>query len=191
MLARAYRSTLAERRSTLDGRPMMRRRVFPAALTIAAAVLVTGCVTSRPGIPTPETAEVLPADARALRYGATGPEVLDNPQLRDALRRLFGPDWTPGPGRTFGAAAFFPASASIRMLRVGDHDYIAVSGCVPSACEGHRGLLLIGADEHLLARLDDGGFAHYYEYGPGATGGVRSRTILDGAWLALEGAHRG
>ena len=32
------------------------------------------------------------------------------------------------------------------------------------------GLLLIGSEEQLMARLDDGGFSHYYDYGPNATG---------------------
>jgi len=112
------------------------------------------------------------------------------PQLRDKLRGLFGSDWMPGAGRAFGAPAYFPTSASIRMLRVGDHDDIAISGCVPDACESHHGLLLVEPDGRLLARLDDGGFTHYYEYGPGI-GGVRSRTTLDGAWLAIEGVGRG
>ncbi|HXJ83512.1 MAG TPA: hypothetical protein VMS64_33100 [Candidatus Methylomirabilis sp.] len=139
----------------------------------------------------PATAQVLPADARALRYGATAPEVFDNPQLRDELHRLFGADWTPGPGRAFGAPAFFPPSSSFRMVRIGDREYIAITGCVTVACANHGGILLIGPDGQLLARLDDGGFSHYYEYGVDATGGARPRTTLDGAWLAVQDVERG
>ena len=170
----------------------MRRGLLPGAVSIAAALLVTSCVVPPPaGVPMPVSAEVLPADARALRYGATAPEVFDNPELRDKLRGLFGPAWTSGPGREFGAPAFFPASASIRMVRTGDREYVAITGCVTSACEGHRGLLLIGPDGQLMARLDDGGFSRYYDYGPGATGGVQGRATLDGAWLAIQGVGRG
>ncbi len=170
----------------------MRCGLLPGSLSVLAALLFTGCVVPpRAGVPMPASAGVLPADARALRYGATAPEVFDNPQLRDKLRGLFGADWSAGAGREFGAPAFFPASASIRMLRIGEREYIAITGCVTSACAGHRGLLLIGPEEQLLARLDDGGFSHYYEYGPGATGSAQSRSAVDGAWLAIEGVDRG
>ena len=78
------------------------------------------------------------------------------------------------------------------MLRIGDREYIAITGCVTSACAGHRGLLLIGPDgEQLLARLDEGGFSHYYNYGPGATGAALPRSSIDGAWLAIERIERG
>ncbi len=170
----------------------MRRGLSSGALGIVAAFLVTACVAAPPaGVPVPATGEVLPADARALRYGATAPEVFDSPQLRDKLRGLFGADWTSGALREFGAPAYFPASASIRMLRMGDREYIAITGCVTSACGGHRGLLLIEPDGQLLARLDDGGFSRYYEYGPGATGGVQARATLDGAWSAIQDIGRG
>jgi hypothetical protein len=169
----------------------MRRGLLSGAVSIAAALLVTSCVAPPPaGVPMPGSAEVLPADARALRYGATAPEVFDNPQLRDKLRGLFGPDWTSGPGREFGAPAFFPASASIRMVRMGDREYVAITGCVTSACDGHRGLLLVGPDGQLMARLDDGGFSRYYDYGPGATGGAQVRATLDGAWIAIQSVGR-
>jgi hypothetical protein len=139
----------------------------------------------------PDSAVVLPADARALRYGATAPEVFNNPALRDKLRGLFGADWNSGPTRTYGAPNYFPASAPIRMVRMGDRDYIAIAGCVPVACPRYPGLLLIGPDEQLLARLDDGGFSNYYEYGPTAPGGVRTRSTVDGAWTAIESVKPG
>ena len=171
----------------------MRRELVPGSLSVLAAFLFTACVVPTPaGVGAgPDPARVLQADARALRYGATAPEVFDNPQLRENLRGLFGADWNPGPARAFGAPAFFPASASIRMARVGDREYIAITGCVVSACADHRGLLLIGSDEQLLARLDDGGFSHYYHFGRGATGDALTRSTIDGAWLALERVERG
>jgi hypothetical protein len=170
----------------------MRCRLRAGVLSVVAVFLTSACVAPPgAGVPMPGSAQVLPADARALRYGATAPEVFDNSQLRDKLHGLFGADWTSGAGRAFGAPAFFPPAASIRMVRMADRDYIAISGCVTSACESYRGLLLIGQDERLLARLDEGGFSRYYEYGPGATGGVQARTTLDGAWLAIQGVARG
>ena len=170
----------------------MHRELLPGALCIVIGLFAAACVVPPPqGVPMPATATVLPADARALRYGDTAPDVFDNPRLRDELHRLFGPDWTPGAGREFGAPAFFPSSSSMRMVRIGERDYIAITGCVTSACANHRGLLLIGPDGKLLARLDDGGFSRYYEYGLGATGDARSRTTVDGAWLAVEGVERG
>ncbi len=170
----------------------MRSGLAPGSLSVLAALFFTACVVpTRAGVPGPEPALVLPADARALRYGGTAPEVFANPELRDKLRGLFGADWSPGPLGAFGAPAFFPASASIRMLRVGDREYIAMTGCVTSACPGHRGLLLIGTDEQLLARLDDGGFSRYYHFGRAATGDALTRATIDGAWLAIEGVERG
>lgn len=170
----------------------MRRGFVSGLLSAVIALLFTACVLPSSGrAPTADSVTVLPADARALRYGATAPEVFDNPMLRDKLHGLFGADWSPGPGRAFGAPAFFPPSAPIRMVRMAGRDYITISGCVTGACEGHRGLLLIGPDEQLLARLDDGGFSHYYDYGPSATGGTGPRLAIDGAWLAIAGTERG
>jgi len=52
------------------------------------------------------------------------------------------------------------------MVRIDGVDYTAFSGCVPSACDAGRVLLLIregGSD--IVARLDEGGFSHYYAFG--------------------------
>jgi hypothetical protein len=170
----------------------MRHGLVPGSLTVLAAlVLVVAVLPSWAETLRPTPALVLAADARALRYGATGPEMFENAHLRDKLRGLFGADWSPGPQRTFGASAYFPASATIRMLRVGELDYIAISGCVTDACTGHHGLLLVGPDEQLLARLDDGGFSHYYYYGSAAPGDAITRSAVDGAWLAIKDVERG
>ncbi len=171
----------------------MRRAILPGSISALAVLLFTACVVPPPtGVPMPQAAGVLPADARALRFGATAPAVLDSPELRDKVRALFGADWNAGGRIALGAPAFFPASSSIRMLRIGDQEYIAVAGCVTSACPSHRGLLLIRQDgEHLLARLDEGGFSHYYDYGPGASAAALPRSSLDGAWLAIERIERG
>ena len=54
------------------------------------------------------------------------------------------------------------------MLRVGDVEHIAVTGCTPGACRTQRGLLLIRADgQELRARIDEGGFTHHYAFGAG------------------------
>ena len=43
----------------------------------------------------PSVVQVLPADARALRYGPTAAAVLDNPEMQPRIRALYGSDWTP------------------------------------------------------------------------------------------------
>jgi hypothetical protein len=73
------------------------------------------------------------------------------------------------------------------MLRVGADDYIAISGCVPSACASHRGLLLVRQDgNQLLSRLDEGGYSHYYDYVIGTSAAAVPRSAIDGAWVAIE-----
>lgn len=159
-------------------------------------VVVAGCVTPPgPDVPRSPAVGVLPADARALRYGASAPAVFDHPDMRDKVRALFGSDWSPGAqggGRLeYGAAAYFPADSSIRMLRVDDQDYIAISGCVARACTTHRGLVLMRADGgQLWARLDEGGFSRYYGHGPAMTGALVSPAFIDGAWRAIERVER-
>jgi hypothetical protein len=155
-------------------------------LSLLAALLLTACTTSA------SRGGVLTADARALRYGASGPEILNNPEIGGKVRALFGPDWNPGGAVTLGAPAFFPATSSIRLVRIDGADFIAVSGCVSGACASDRGLLLIRQDaEQLLARLDEGGFSHYYSFGPGATMGPVPQPWIDGAWRIVDAMDRG
>lgn len=163
-----------------------------ACLTLTQ--VVAGCVVPPPpGAAGPPTAEVYAADARALAYGRSAAEVLDNPQLRDKARALFGADWgppTPGVGKlTMAAPAYFEQGGPMRMVRVGDSTYIATTGCAPRACEGHRGLLLVreGGDL-LMARLDEGGFSHHYAHGTQVAG---APAVLDSALRALERASDG
>lgn len=170
---------------------------FSGSIGLLTVLLATGCVVPpRPGVPVAPQVGVLPADSRALRYGASAPAMFDNPELRDKVRALFGSDWVPatqGGGRLeHGAAAYFPASSRLRMLRIEGQDYIAVTGCVPRACASHGGLVLIRADgDELWGRLDEGGFARYYGYGPAMTGTRVSTSFIDGAWRALEQVERG
>jgi hypothetical protein len=138
---------------------------------------------------------VLPADARALRYGATAPDVFAHPEMRGKVRALFGSDWAPagqGGGRLrYGAAAYFPPDSAMRMLRIDGRDFIAISGCVPSACRTHPSLLLIQADgEQLWARVDEGGFSRYYGHGPAMTATPVSPAWIDSAWRAVERVGR-
>ena len=78
------------------------------------------------------------------------------------------------------------------MVRIGDANYIAVTGCARQACSGRRGLLLIReGGEQLMARLDEGGFSHHYAYGPGMTPGgaggpAGAGVVLGSALRALE-----
>lgn len=87
----------------------MRRSLLRGALACLLLTPVTaGCVVPpQPGSSGPPVVEVLAADARALVYGRSASEVLENPQLRDKVRALFAADWappTPGVGKLAGAA---------------------------------------------------------------------------------------
>ena len=74
----------------------MRHSPLRGALAcLLLAPVVTGCVV--PASSTPPAAGVLPADARALAYGRSAGEVLENPELRDKVRALFGGDWARRP----------------------------------------------------------------------------------------------
>jgi hypothetical protein len=162
------------------------------ALTLVVAASTVACTIEPPaGTPPPPMAGVLDPGPREQAFGRTGEEVIANPQLRDKIRSLFGVDWLPaaeGRGKLArGAAAFFGRTERPRGVRVGDKNYIAVTGCVPSACRTDRVLLLIqeGGDA-LLARLDEGGFSHYYAYGGdwGVAGSIAR--VVDAALRALE-----
>ena len=139
--------------------------------TLALGALTAACTIDPPaGTSAPPMAGVLEPGPREATFGRTGDEVVNNPQLRDRIRNLFGADWTPAPeGRgkiAKGAAGYFGRTAPPRGVRVGDANYVAVTGCVPGSCGSERMLLLIReGGEGLLARLDEGGFSHYYAYG--------------------------
>ena len=164
----------------------MRRGTVLGTLSFIALLLLNGCGSAPPA---PADAVVVTADARALQYGSTAPEVLNNPRLANQIRALFGPDWNPSATRLYGAPAFFPDFSAIRMVRVAGREVIAIKGCVPTACTAYRGLLLIGSPDQMQARLDEGGFSHYYDFGP-SPGGAISRSVVDGAWNAIEVVER-
>ena len=164
----------------------MRRGTVLGTLSLLAALLQNGCASAPPA---PADAVVVTADARALQYGSNAPEVLNNPRLVNQIRALFGPDWNPSATRLYGAPAFFPDFSTIRMVRVAGREFVAIKGCVPTACTLYRGLLLIGSPDQMQARLDEGGFVHYYDFGP-SPGGAISRSVIDGAWNAIEVIER-
>jgi len=166
------------------------RGVF-VGFTLALGALTAACTIDPPaGTPTPPMAGVLEPGPREAAFGRTGDEVVNNPQLRDKIRNLFGADWTPaaeGRGKIAkGAAVYLGRTEPPRGVRVGDANYVAVTGCVPAACRGERVLLLIQeGGEGLLARLDEGGFSHYYAYGGNwGLAGTTAR-ILDSGLRAL------
>jgi len=138
-------------------------------ISLGSLVVITaaGCtVPPRPGTPASPAAQIVPPDARAEAYGSSIEKVVQNPMIGDKVRAMFGPDWSGGQLAPLGASAYFAEGDPPRMVRVGGVDYIAYTGCVPAACETSRVLFLIreGGSE-MIARLDDGGFAHYYAYG--------------------------
>ncbi len=169
------------------------RTIRTHALTIAllGALSAAGCVLPPPpGELVPPRVEVLAADAGATRYGVGAAQIFEHPAIRDKVRALFGPDWSAGRAGGLSAAAgqFFSTSSPPRALRVGDREYLAVSGCMTAACVKHRGLVLIAAGgERLIARVDDGGFTLHYGFGPGMTALTpQDRLLVDAAWGALR-----
>ena len=168
----------------------MRSRLLCGSLCALTVLCATACTMApEPGSPVTLSAQVLPADARALVYGRTVSEVLQSQELRDKIPALFGADWMPGSGQIgSGASAFFEKGGPLRMVNVAGKEYIAVTGCMTSACSTRRVLMLIAeGGSPLLARLDDGVVPHYYAYG---SGGVAPPTnaapTVDAALRALQ-----
>jgi hypothetical protein len=176
-------------------RRSLRRVLLNGCLCALGVLSAAGCtIAPAPGSSAALPAQVLPADARALVYGRTVSEVIQNPELRDKIPGLFGADWLPasqGRGQfALGAAAFFEKGGPLRMVNVAGKDYVAVTGCVANACRTRRVLLLIGeGGSQLLARLDDAQVPHYYAYGSGgAPPPTDASTIVDAGLRALESA---
>ncbi|MFI5325603.1 MAG: hypothetical protein ACHQ7H_05165 [Candidatus Rokuibacteriota bacterium] len=170
-----------------------------ALLSLLLTPITAGCVlppesgSSRP----PET-QVVQADARALAYGRSAAEILDNAQIRDRVRALFGADWAPptpgGVGKLSAAAPeYFEVGGPVRMVRMGDAGYITVTGCAKQTCASRRGLLVIReGGEQLMARLSEGGFLHHYAYGPGVVGGAAGAgPVLESVVRELERVSEG
>ena len=166
----------------------MHRRL--ALLVTAVALAATACITApSPDTPVRPFVQVDPTDARARQFGNTASEVLTNPALEPKIRALFGADWALSPGARVRAPAssFFASADPPRTVRTSEAEYVAVTGCGGAGCRLQRVLLLIRSDgEQLLARLDEGGFGHYYSYAPGATMTPGIRALLDGARDAVD-----
>jgi hypothetical protein len=163
---------------------------------LAVALVAAGCVVPPSGDVVPPPVQVIGADARALRYGASAAEILTHPQFRDRVPALYGADWGPAPGGPPTALRspvpeFFARTESLRLLQVGDRLYVAAMGCPATGCAGRRGLLLVSEDGiELLSRLDEGGLTHYYVQGPRATATLAARAVLDAAWWAMRSTAR-
>ena len=169
------------------------RFLLNGGLSVLAVLSATACTMSpAPGSSATLPAQVLPADARALVYGRTVSEVIQSPELRDKIPGLFGADWMPasqGRGQlALGAAAFWEKGGPLRMVSIAGKDYVAVTGCVASACQTRRVLLLIGeGGSQLLARLDDGVIPHYYAYGSGGVAPpANASATVDAGLRALQ-----
>jgi hypothetical protein len=165
-------------------------RLRHSLLFAAVALVGAACVTAPPpDAPTPPIVQVDGADGRARQFGATAAEVLTNPALATKIRALFGPDWALEPRHRLRAPAssFFASGDPVQMVRTNDAEYVAVSGCGPAGCRAQHGLLLVRSPdgESLLARLDEGGFGHYYAYGAGLSMSPAIRALLDRARSAV------
>jgi hypothetical protein len=102
---------------------------------LRAGSATAGCVLPpEPGSSAPLEADVVAADARALAYGRTAGDILENPQLRDKVHALFGADWaapTPGVGKLSAPAAqYFELGGPVRMVRIGDAASLRARGLV-------------------------------------------------------------
>jgi len=155
---------------------------------LLVALFIGGCVLPSVGPPTPRV-DVLAPDTR---FGGSAADLLGHPDLAPKVRALFGADWAATAGARGGTAApaggFFGKADPPRRLQIDGRQYIALMGCVPAACRSHRGLLLVQVDgEQLRARLDEGGYAHYYAFGVGAVMDLPARALLNAAWAALGG----
>ncbi|HUM14668.1 MAG TPA: hypothetical protein VL086_03180 [Candidatus Nitrosotalea sp.] len=155
---------------------------------LGIGVLTTACTIDPPeGTPPPPLAGALEPGPREMTFGRTGDEVVNNPQLRDRIHSLFGTDWSADGKIRRGAAPYFGRTTPPRGVRVGDKNYIAVTGCVPQNCQGDRVLLLVQeGGEAMLARLDEGGFSHYYAYGGDWGPAGSTQRIVDAAMRALS-----
>ena len=158
------------------------------ALGLTAGACTAACTIEPPaGTPPSPMSGVLERGPRESAFGRTGEEVVNNPQLRDKIRDLFGVDWAPGGKIVRGAMAYLGRTESPRGVRIGDRNYVAVTGCVPATCRAERALLLIQeGGEALLARLDEGGFSHYYAYGGDWGLAGSTARIVDSGLRALE-----
>jgi hypothetical protein len=86
-----------------------------------------------------------------------------------------------------GAIEYLGRTEPPRGVRIGDRNYVAVTGCVPATCRTERVLLLIQeGGEAMLARLDEGGFSHYYAYGGDWGLAGSTARIVDSGLRALE-----
>jgi hypothetical protein len=159
-------------------------------LVTAVAVMASACITApSPDLPVPPIVQVDSVDVRAQQFGNNTREIVTNPVLDSKIHALFGPDWTLAPAARLRAPAssFFATGSPPRMLRTQEAEYVAVTGCGPAGCGLQSVLLLVRPDaEVLLARLDEGGFSHYYGYGTGLTMSPATRALLDRARTAVE-----
>lgn len=164
-------------------------------LGVGLALLATACSSAPPGTPPQGSVGVLPADARALQYGSSVTEIFNSPSMGEKVQEMFGKDWLPGSqsggALRYGAAAYFPANSSLRMLRMDGREYVAIMGCVQEACATHRGLILLPVDgDEMWARIDEGGYSRYYGRGPAMTNGLVRPAFIDSAWRAVERIDR-
>ena len=157
--------------------------------SIGMGVLASACTIEPPaGTPPAPMAGPLEPGPREATYGRTGDEVINNPKLRDKIQALFGADWNPGGKIRRGAPAYFGRTEPPRGVRVGDRNFIAVTGCMPENCKGGERVLLLIQEggEAMLARLDEGGFSHYYAYGGDWGPAGSTQQIVDAALRALS-----
>src|SRR5260370_40551684 len=108
---------------------------------------------------------VLERGPRETAFGRTGDEVVNNPLLRDKIRNMFGTVWAPGGKLVRGAVPYLERTEAPRGVRIGDRNYVAVTGCVPATGRTARVVRPIQEGGHArLALLDVGGFPHRYAH---------------------------
>src|SRR5262245_2168109 len=91
---------------------------------LVMALVDPGCVVPPSGDAVVPPAQIVGADARALRYGTSAAEILTNPQFRDRFPALYGADWGPASGGPPTALRtpvpeFFARTEFLRLLQIG------------------------------------------------------------------------
>jgi len=164
---------------------MIAETVVGLSAGVLLALSLAGCTTSS----SPRPAVQLGAPVSG-EFGDSAQAAIEHPALRDEVQALFARDWeqpsaAAGPSRP--APQFFANGSRPRAVRIDGQEYVGVVGCAAPGCTAGQGLLLVTPDRsRLLARLDEGGFSHYYARGTGLQIDESTRALLDAAWRATS-----
>ena len=87
------------------------------ALALAVGGLSVACTIEPPAGTPPPPMSACSSAAGENAFGRTGDEVVNNPQLRDKIRSMFGTDWAPGGKLVRGAMPYLERTEAPRGVR--------------------------------------------------------------------------